>query len=674
MPEIPNNGRGDAPRPPQQPVNLADSPTANLLNRVQRLTAQTKQREEHGQIAPMTEAESAKYGAILGFLTGETIPAGEKPKYPSATLRTPTVVVSDNTLTFEVEEGVYDRKRIALSVPLDRPLTPSSVGLTDGWRSTKVTPLADASDEQLREASEFLATVATHRLDLQPPHNLVSIRAGEDENEEHMASYVQRKVAVALLDAAQQQYATYPNSPLAQLLPYLRDYLERPSHYLSEASARYWDTLTPQVEALAGYRDISGQLVRGELLSGRYPLAVEALNISTVRQTIAGGDAADEEVVKTAVHKLRDSLTGELLPQVEDAHRLLFPQPDNFSFERGKAPVKTTEFVDPWDDFTSTRGYSVGERDDEGRIPFTTDGEITQMRLGMTAEDFSTGVYTPSLDAGGKMTGKEASSEILRPVFYVEITEAQSTPDGQAETYKVFPVNEGILVQCEGADMPTYYHQDVLIQLRGSVTRKPVIYLYPKREMSVKVQLNYNGKLTNTYPQINGDTWRVNAASDGTLTVNGKKYKYLFWDGVNSEVEWDWSEGFSVHRDDVDTFLEQKIEELGLNFAEAQDFITYWAPMMKQNEWNLVSFQTERYEELARLIINPRPDTLLRVFMVFKKVNGSVDIKAQKLKKMKRKGFTVVEWGGSNLDEVQLTTYERDIPIRSSFLQQPILN
>ena len=46
-------------------------------------------------------------------------------------------------------------------------------------------------------------------------------------------------------------------------------------------------------------------------------------------------------------------------------------------------------------------------------------------------------------------------------------------------------------------------------------------------------------------------------------------------------------------------------------------------------------------------MINPKPDSILRVIMHIKKVNHKVDIKEQELKSFNRNGFVAVEWGGS---------------------------
>ena len=45
--------------------------------------------------------------------------------------------------------------------------------------------------------------------------------------------------------------------------------------------------------------------------------------------------------------------------------------------------------------------------------------------------------------------------------------------------------------------------------------------------------------------------------------------------------------------------------------------------------------------------IEPKPDSILRIFLSIKKLDKIVDIEEQNLERFERKGFTVVEWGGS---------------------------
>jgi len=180
-------------------------------------------------------------------------------------------------------------------------------------------------------------------------------------------------------------------------------------------------------------------------------------------------------------------------------------------------------------------------------------------------------------------------------------------------------------------------------------TKKPVIYLYPTSQQTVSVKLTYKGKLTCTYPEYNGE-WKVKAGPDGTLTnlSDNKEYSYLYWEGV-SDNKWDMSKGFVVKGNDTEKFLQEKLKYMGLTPKEYNEFIVYWLPLMKDNNYNLITFAGKEYEDLAKLNITPKPDSILRIMMVFKPLNKSIDVKKQELKPFIRKGFTVVEWGGTEI-------------------------
>ena len=141
----------------------------------------------------------------------------------------------------------------------------------------------------------------------------------------------------------------------------------------------------------------------------------------------------------------------------------------------------------------------------------------------------------------------------------------------------------------------------------------------------------------------------MTAYPDGTLVDgNGKEYNYLYWEG-ESGVEYDFSQGFCVKGEDSAAFLEDTLSKLGLSRREANEFIVYWLAHMERNPYNLVSFQSEVYTENAPLHVTPAPDTLIRVFMAFKPLNEPVEIKEQELVSPERIGFTVVEWGGTQV-------------------------
>lgn len=175
------------------------------------------------------------------------------------------------------------------------------------------------------------------------------------------------------------------------------------------------------------------------------------------------------------------------------------------------------------------------------------------------------------------------------------------------------------------------------------LVRKPVIYLYPSEVIEVSVELDFDG-LTVTYPEYDGG-WSVTAYPDGTLIdESGAEYGYLFWE-AKTRTEFDFSEGFCVKGSDTAEFLRRALSEQGLTPREYNDFIVYWLPLMRDNEYNVISFQGDCYEESAPLKISPAPDSIKRVFMAYCPSEKEVDIPEQSLSGFQRGGFTVVEWG-----------------------------
>ena len=180
---------------------------------------------------------------------------------------------------------------------------------------------------------------------------------------------------------------------------------------------------------------------------------------------------------------------------------------------------------------------------------------------------------------------------------------------------------------------------------------KPVIYLYPTQKTDVFVNLSLDGRVTCTYPKIN-EGWHVIAEPNGTLMdENGRTYGYLFWEG-NTKVPMDLSEGFCVAGKDTEAFLLDKLSYLGLNDKEINDFMVFWLLRMQDNPYNVIAFQGDNYLRAARLDVSPQPDTVLRGFMAWKRLDNFVNINPQKLEQVQRKGFSLVEWGGTEVKSV----------------------
>jgi hypothetical protein len=205
---------------------------------------------------------------------------------------------------------------------------------------------------------------------------------------------------------------------------------------------------------------------------------------------------------------------------------------------------------------------------------------------------------------------------------------------------------------------------------------KPVIYLYPQHKEDVTVQLK-NTTFFNIDIPTYDNGWNVSAGPDGQLTdlragdTNCDKinyslpglayakqacktgmYPYLYWSGSTlNSIRPDSSEGWVVSRDNLQSFLQDKTAAMGFSSKESIDMISYWLPEMlskTQPYFKINFYQTADMDKFIPLIVTPKPDTELRMFMNWSPLDSKPIIEPQpeSLIHVQRKGFMLVEWGG----------------------------
>ena len=180
------------------------------------------------------------------------------------------------------------------------------------------------------------------------------------------------------------------------------------------------------------------------------------------------------------------------------------------------------------------------------------------------------------------------------------------------------------------------------------VVYKPIIYIYPEKKMNVKVKLGNSDKVIVSYPKYD-NMWDVIAYPDGTLKYKGREYYGLYWEGKENNVKVK-QDGFVVKGTDVASFLEEKLSILGLTDREANEFIIYWLPKLEMNKYNYIRFETkEEIDGYMPLIIDPKPESIIRIVMDYKPLDSNIKVDKQELVTPKRIGYTVVEWGGREL-------------------------
>ena len=209
-------------------------------------------------------------------------------------------------------------------------------------------------------------------------------------------------------------------------------------------------------------------------------------------------------------------------------------------------------------------------------------------------------------------------------------------------------INTGVDIEAAlSEDYSAIYYKD---QAQQVPCLKPAIYLYPEEDgTEVSVELSIDGYFTDTDPAFNEDNgWTVTADSDGTIHLGDESFDYLFWEAMLQST-YTFHDGFCVAGAETESFLTTMLPQLGLNEKETEEFVAYWLPKMEGNKYNIIRFQTDEYTDHSELKISPEPDTVIRVFMTYYGCENYINISRQEIETPERKGFTVVEWGGSEV-------------------------
>jgi hypothetical protein len=180
---------------------------------------------------------------------------------------------------------------------------------------------------------------------------------------------------------------------------------------------------------------------------------------------------------------------------------------------------------------------------------------------------------------------------------------------------------------------------------------KPVVYLYPEQETQVHVSVAPEGGFSVTIPEHGENGWDVIAQPNGDLTEikTGDSYPYLFWEGQGDIYESP-KKGWVIPKSQADIFVAGKLTQFGFNTQEITDFLEFWSPRMQAEtqDYLFVSFWGTQYmNKIAPISISPQPDSILRVLMDYKAVPEFYETTAPKIRKFKRTGFVVTEWGGT---------------------------
>ena len=205
---------------------------------------------------------------------------------------------------------------------------------------------------------------------------------------------------------------------------------------------------------------------------------------------------------------------------------------------------------------------------------------------------------------------------------------------------------------------------DVYLSQERQIMKKPVIYLYNNTPLKAQVNIVPKGEFTFTYPKYDNG-WNVSVQPNGGIIdlKSNKEFPYLFWEAETDGLFFDFTEkqmeGWIIKTDTCISFLETHLSALGLNEVEQTDFITFWAPLLSKEEYAVVQFLLDdAYKNsIADIAISPQPDAMRRVYLLMAPLDNAfigINMVPQSFAPFQRNGFTVLEWGGTELNFLDL--------------------
>ena len=175
-----------------------------------------------------------------------------------------------------------------------------------------------------------------------------------------------------------------------------------------------------------------------------------------------------------------------------------------------------------------------------------------------------------------------------------------------------------------------------------NVGEKPAVYLYPEKDMQVKVSLGINGLIIKSIPEYNNG-WKVYTTANGRID---NRYDYLFYEVLLFQPEKP-QEGWIVEYSELENWFDTKLPDLGLNAKESSDLKAYWLNRLPKSDYYQIGLLSESYlEKNMVLSVTPAPRTVIKRMLYFKPLKTKISLNEPAIEHKERLGFTVVEWGG----------------------------
>ena len=188
------------------------------------------------------------------------------------------------------------------------------------------------------------------------------------------------------------------------------------------------------------------------------------------------------------------------------------------------------------------------------------------------------------------------------------------------------------------------YYDDYIVLVEAQID-KPNIYIYPKEQMNLDVNIDFphGGEVTTSIPEY-GSGW-----NDLDVDPSGKindEFTFLFYESQNPDL-CQYNKGWIIAQEDLELFFVKNMIATGFNEQEITDFTEYWIPIL--NDYPYYAIYPQYKEQLDRIIqlnFSQKPDNILRLIYNLKGLqDNNLVLQEPEIPKFNREGFFVVEWG-----------------------------
>lgn len=182
----------------------------------------------------------------------------------------------------------------------------------------------------------------------------------------------------------------------------------------------------------------------------------------------------------------------------------------------------------------------------------------------------------------------------------------------------------------------------------------PAIWLYPPDERDVVLSLTFRGDgfMTTSAPAYN-DRWRIHVDPSqpfnrySSTFVDDAWVPHLDYDGFR-DGKFQTAEGWCIEQSELLDWQRSTLREIGFLPAEIDEANIDYGRMLLSRKYKQKYFAVypqvgELVDESVALDVQPRPDTVYRLWLYFVPVTNKIHLAAPRVPRIERKGFTVVE-------------------------------